>query len=76
MSASSPGKKRVILLLAIVTLANGDSFTNSDNYELKHSEEISRDVKTIVLEFGNVNQPKNCSEFLNSLEVRSIYLRN
>ena len=53
MSVSSPGKKKVILLLAIVTLANGDSFIQSDNYELKHSEETSSDVETIVLEFGN-----------------------
>ena len=66
---SSVMRVTTVLIVTLGTLTRGETIdsTDSDGLNKKDPEQ------TVVLEIGNVNQPDNCSEFLNDLEVRSIW---
>ena len=61
-----------VIIVTLGTLAWGETIVGSgrsDSDGLHNSDS----EQTVVLQIGNVNQPDNCSEFLNDLEVRSIW---
>ena len=76
MPLKSPGGRRkrdwfkyfsvTVSILQYVTLVQCDSYYNENT--------SGASEQTVVVEIGNVEQPNNCSQFLNDLEVRSIYL--
>ena len=58
-----------VLIVTLGTLTRGETIDSRDSDGLNKKDP----EQTVVLEIGNVNQPDNCSEFLNDLEVRSIW---
>ena len=62
----------ILTLGTFGTLSRGEATVSSSS---PHSDGLRHSDfgQTVVLEIGNVNQPDNCSEFLNDLEVRSIW---
>lgn len=58
-----------VLIVTFGTLTWGETIDSPDSDGLNKKDP----EQTVVLEIGNVNQPDNCSEFLNDLEVRSIW---
>ena len=57
-----------VIMVTLGTLTRGETIVGSTSRDSDGDSE-----QTVVLEIGNVNQPDNCSEFLNDLEVRSIW---
>lgn len=61
-----------VIIVTLGTLSWGETIVGpgrSDSDDLHNSDS----EQAVVLQIGNVNQPDNCSEFLNDLEVRSIW---
>ena len=61
-----------VIIVTLGTLSWGETIVGSSRSDSDglHSDDSEQ---TVVLQIGNVNQPDNCSEFLNDLEVRSIW---
>ena len=58
-----------VIIVTLGTLSWGETIDSPDSDGLYKKDP----EQTVVLEIGNVNQPDNCSEFLNDLEVSSIW---
>ena len=71
MPLTSPGPSwAVIKVTLIVTSQILVTNVLADNLDISddHNED---QVETVVVDIGNVKQPKNCSQFLDDLEVRN-----
>ena len=71
MPLTSPGPTwAVITVTLIVTSQILVMNVLADNLDISDDDHHEDSSETIVVDIGNVEQPENCSQFLNDLEVR------
>ena len=71
MPLTSPGPMwAVITVTLIVTSQILVMNVLADNLDISDDDHHEDSSETIVVAIGNVEQPENCSQFLNDLEVR------